>query len=655
MRVKTGLVFILSVLVFVCQAQKLNNVWAFGDQSGLNFNTDPVSVFKSKAEGQDPPYYISSICDKQGNLKFYTDGLKVWNKNNILLPIYNNWWPWKGTVMPLICPYPANDSLYYLFGIANESNANKLVYLTVKMINAGDVEEAVYPRPVDRTSYYKSLVNNASLLLAGTNHCNQKDVWIVTHTAEGLHSFLVTETGISSTPVVTTFSSAIIPQQKIDGNYSNIKFSANGEKLVFPLIDENKIVLFDFDKLTGKFSNPVKLSIPGGENLEDVELSVDGNKLYFGSYAFEDYGDGLGVDMHYLYQMDLNAGSIPQIEQSLFRLNSYGDRVACVRTCFIMKRTLQLGPDGKIYVSMRYTGGVPKLDLSLSVIEDPNKKMSDARYRKNFLNLGRIYKFINYNYIRSQNFTLQENGIVVQKKTCSDKPTDFSLLYNRLDSVKWDFGDPASGSNNYSVSFAPQHQYPGPGSYAVKAIIYNSCLADTATTAIVVQEDKAVRVPEFIKDTTVCVGNELALNVTVLLAKSYTWDNGLIYPNRTITEAGSYEITIRNDCSLDRKSFEVGFEECPCTVFLPTAFTPDNNGKNDLFRPIFKCFAKDYLLKIFNRYGEIIFETRETSKGWNGKNGNSELPTGVYVWILQYKDPNTYEIIQRKGTVVLIR
>lgn len=645
----------LSVLVFVGHAQKLNNVWAFGNQSGLNFNTDPVSVFKSKAEGQDPPYYISSICDKQGNLKFYTDGLKVWNKNNILLEVYNNWWPWKGTVMPLICPYPSNDSLYYLFGIANESNANKLVCLTVKMIHAGDVEEAVYPRPADRTSYYQSLANNASLLLAGTNHCNQKDVWIVTHTAEGLHSFLVTESGINPAPVVTTVLPDIILPQKMEANYSNIKFSANGEKLVFPLVNENKIVLFDFDKSNGKFTNPVKLSIPQGENLEDVELSVDGNKLYFGSYAFEDYGDGLGVDMHFLYQMDLSAGSAAQIEQTLFRLNSFGDRVACVRTCFIMKRTLQMGPDGKIYISMRYTGGVPKLDLSLSVIEDPNKKGPDARYRKNFLNLGRIYRFINYNYIRSLNFSLQENGIVVQKRTCSDRPTYFSLLFNKVDSVKWDFGNPASGQNNFSTSFTPQHQYPQPGNYIVKAIFYNNCLKDTAATTIIIQEDKAVLVPAFIKDTAICVGNELALNATVPLANSYTWENGLIYPNRIITESGHYEITVSNDCSMDRKSFEVTFEECPCKILVPTAFSPNNDGKNDFFRPITSCFAKNYRLKIFNRYGEIIFETGEITNGWNGKKGSRELPTGVYVWILNYKNPNTQQLIQRSGTVVLIR
>jgi gliding motility-associated-like protein len=557
--------------------------------------------------------------------------------------------------MPLICPYPSNDSLYYLFGIANESNANKLVYLTIKMINAGDVEEAIYPRPADRTSYYTSLLNNASLLLAGTNHCNQKDTWIVAHTPGALNSFLVAESGINPTPVVSDISPALIPLETMNGNNSNIKFSANGEKMLFPLVNENKIALFHFDKSTGKFSDPVKLSIPKGETFEDAELSVDGNKLYFGSYAYEDYGDGLGVDMHFLYQMDLDAGSASQIEETLFRLNSYGDRVACVRTCFIMKRTLQLAPDGKIYVSMRYTGGVPKLDLSLSVIEYPSKKASDAGYRKNFLNLGRIYRFINYNYIRSQSFTLRDNGIVVQKKTCSDKPTDFSLLFNGLDSVKWNFGDPASGSNNYSSSFAPQHQYPGPGSYIVQAIIYNSCLTDTATTTIVVQEEKAVRVPEFIKDTIECIGNELTLNATAPLAKSYTWDNGLIYPNRIITEPGHYEIIIRNDCSIDKKSFEVRFEECPCNVFMPTAFTPNNDGKNDLFKPVFKCFVKDYRLKIFNRYGGVVFETDQVNQGWNGKKGESQLSTGVYVWVLQYKNPNTQELISRNGTITLIR
>jgi hypothetical protein len=102
--------FILLLLSFFGQAQKKNNVWAFGINGGLNFNTNPVSPFKSKASADEAIYYISSICDKDGNLLIYTDGRKVWNHNNLVMPKHNNWWFLSGEkLMPLICPYPDND------------------------------------------------------------------------------------------------------------------------------------------------------------------------------------------------------------------------------------------------------------------------------------------------------------------------------------------------------------------------------------------------------------------------------------------------------------------------------------------------------------------------------------------------------------------
>lgn len=89
--------FFFFLLIFMAGnliAQKRNNIWGLGDGAGLNFNTTSVSLFKSKTGANNPPYYLSSICSKDGELLFYTDGLTVWNRDNFKLPKYNNWWPW---------------------------------------------------------------------------------------------------------------------------------------------------------------------------------------------------------------------------------------------------------------------------------------------------------------------------------------------------------------------------------------------------------------------------------------------------------------------------------------------------------------------------------------------------------------------------------
>lgn len=654
MRYPAIILCLATLLIFRAQAQQ-NNVWAFGDGGGLNFNTDPVSTFKSKTEGLTPPYYVTSICDAKGNLLFYTDGLKSWNRDQFALPIYKGWWPWADEVMPLVCTYPGRDALHYFFGIGKGLNDGKLIYLTTKMHKAGDIEEMVYPRPATQTSYYTTLLTNASFLLAGTTHCNQKDIWLVAHTPGSLNSFLITENGVNPVPVVTSVPTSLLPEDKIEAGFSNLKFSANGEKLMIPLPLQNKLVIYSFNNATGTFYDPLTLSLPEKEKLEDAELSVEGSKVYIGSVETVPLDVDLSVDMHYVSQLNLDAGTPAQIENSSVRLNSFGDRVSCLRTCFVMKRTLQLAPDGKIYVSMRYTGGTPNIDLTLSVIENPNKLGLDARYRKNTLNLKRQYRFINYNYIRSSSFPLINKGIVVQKKSCVDQPVNFGLLFTNIDSVKWDFGDVASGENNYSVAPRPQHLYPGPGEYRVKATIFKRCLTDTATTTITVQENKAVHVPASIKDTVVCIGEELKLNATVNTANYYEWENGLIFPDRTIAQAGQYAVTVGSECSVDKKTFIVAFKECPCLVFVPNAFTPNQDGHNDNFKPTVQCSAKNYRFKIFSRYGDVLFETRQLSTGWNGKKGEAELPSGVYVWLLQYEHPVSKATIQKKGTVALIR
>ncbi|HSN95923.1 MAG TPA: gliding motility-associated C-terminal domain-containing protein, partial [Nitrososphaeraceae archaeon] len=506
--------------------------------------------------------------------------------------------------------------------------------------------QIVYPTPLTATNYFTVLQTDASVLLAGTAHCNEKDTWIVTHTPGTLNSFLLSASGVSNTPVVSPVAATLLPEEHLQVGNSNLKFSANGEKMVVALTEENKIVVFEFNNLTGKFSNSIKLSIPPDHLLEDVELSPDGSKLYIGSYqAMDDY------ELHYISQMDLDAGNVTQIEQSIVWLTTFPDRVACIRSCFLLKRTMQLAPDGKIYVGMREGVGI-NLDLTLSVITHPNNKGLDVLYKRNAQNVNKQYKFLNYNYIRSGSFSLKENGIQVQKMVCSDRPAIFSLLYkNNIDSVKWDFGDPSSGNNNYSTNPEPQHRYPAPGTYGVKAIIYRNCLIDTARKTITVQEDIAVRVTALIKDTVVCTGGELLLDATAPFAIAYTWENGLIYPQRTIDKSGHYEITIMNDCSSDKKDFDVLFKDCECRVFTPTAFTPNNDGLNDIFRPVVKCLAKQYQLKIFSRYGDVIFQSSVPGKGWDGKIKNTTAPSGVYAWILQYRNPNNKELITENGVI----
>ncbi|MCZ2222598.1 MAG: gliding motility-associated C-terminal domain-containing protein [Chitinophagales bacterium] len=89
-------------------------------------------------------------------------------------------------------------------------------------------------------------------------------------------------------------------------------------------------------------------------------------------------------------------------------------------------------------------------------------------------------------------------------------------------------------------------------------------------------------------------------------------------------------------------------------IFIPTAFTPNSDGKNDVLKPIPVGITKIDFFRIYNRAGQLIFETKEYMKGWDGTIGGTPQPSGTYVFTAQGVDYKG-KIIFKKGTVVLIR
>jgi len=89
-------------------------------------------------------------------------------------------------------------------------------------------------------------------------------------------------------------------------------------------------------------------------------------------------------------------------------------------------------------------------------------------------------------------------------------------------------------------------------------------------------------------------------------------------------------------------------------IYIPTAFTPDNNGRNDILRPHFGVKYELKEFSIFNRWGTLVFTTRQRGIGWDGKYKGSLQDAGVYVWLLKASDTDG-KIIERKGSFVLIR
>ena len=92
-----------------------------------------------------------------------------------------------------------------------------------------------------------------------------------------------------------------------------------------------------------------------------------------------------------------------------------------------------------------------------------------------------------------------------------------------------------------------------------------------------------------------------------------------------------------------------------CLIEVPTAFTPNNDGLNDFFSPHNALKATNYSFAVFNRWGQLVYQTNNWMDRWDGKINGQVQPSGVYVWKLSYTHRDTGQPIFRKGTITLIR
>ena len=92
-----------------------------------------------------------------------------------------------------------------------------------------------------------------------------------------------------------------------------------------------------------------------------------------------------------------------------------------------------------------------------------------------------------------------------------------------------------------------------------------------------------------------------------------------------------------------------------CIIVVPNAFTPNGDGRNDQLFPTNAYKADNLVFRIFNRYGQLVFETRDWTRKWDGRLNGRELEAGTYVWTLQYKHRDTGRQYALKGSTVLIR
>jgi gliding motility-associated-like protein len=171
------------------------------------------------------------------------------------------------------------------------------------------------------------------------------------------------------------------------------------------------------------------------------------------------------------------------------------------------------------------------------------------------------------------------------------------------------------------------------GQYIVTVTDTDGC--SDAQTASVNQTAQAIK-PDIGSDTIICEGDIVELFAGNYSA--YLWQDGKANSIYNAQSDGFYSVTVTdfNGCQAS-DTMEVSYnEQCGFDLVMPTAFSPNQDGKNDTYKPVYTGLPSTFEMRIFNRWGEKVFETDDITKGWDGKFKGTTQPMETYVWTVSY-------------------
>ncbi len=179
---------------------------------------------------------------------------------------------------------------------------------------------------------------------------------------------------------------------------------------------------------------------------------------------------------------------------------------------------------------------------------------------------------------------------------------------------------------------------------------------DRDTIAIEVQAFPFVDIGN---DTLVCEEDEIILNANGANNWTFEWQDGTMDTMYQVIEPGFYFVTVTNDCGEDTDEIFVNMIDCKaCNVQFPNSFTPNNDGLSDDFGVVSDCEFLAFNLKVFNRWGSIVFETNTFSEKWNGKQKSGDSPSDTYLYLVEYETINPLGETEKgkaHGDLTLIR
>jgi gliding motility-associated-like protein len=497
--------FFLFLITAKAQLGKEAWHWQFGQNCSLDFSTG-VPVIGTSAINQWEG--TASISDKNtGQLLFYTDGKQIWNKNNIQMPngfglLGDN----SSTQSALIVPKPGSTTLYYVFTCPANATLGVGVYYSIIDITLngglGDVtlknKQLTAPRVTEK--------------LTAVKNCNNTGYWIIDHSIDDIigsnafNAYSLTSAGIDTTPVISNIGK-VIGFDPYDDALGYLKASSNGKKLACAFELDSCLQIFDFNNATGIISNPITINYSLTTGPYSIEFSPDNSKLYARVSPTSNLSGTVS-------QFDLSSNSSSTIINSQ-TLITYGN-----------KSTLQLGPDGKIYVGDFYS-------QNIDVINNPNNVGVACNYQTNIITFPLSSKmllglpnFINANHVDFTPVNVLKDTVVCTPNNGGNYVANATL-------------DSAMHYTWYDSTQSPIKTFSTSGNYWIDITENSGCTYRDSFNLVF-----SVKPNINLNDTTLCSPSCL-LNAPNNYY-NYLWSTGDTTKQITVTNSGHYWVTAAN-------------------------------------------------------------------------------------------------------------
>ena len=627
---KTRIYLLLLVsfpLLIIAQPETYN--WYFGNQYGLNFSSGiPEEITDSAIRTFEG---CAAVSDAEGNILFYTNGGgrdpatgqapgTIWNRNNEVMydMSFTEGGGWSSAQSSLIIPKPGQDSVYYLFtmeeaesnmgdGIPDQPLGRGLSYFEVDMRLNGALGGVTV---ADQRLYVPSYEG-----LTGTIHADGERYWILFTDGDESNTIflrlLVDDTAVEATNI----DSVVVENVVFLGGTT--KISPDGKWIACAG------QLFSFNNETGEIS----LSSITLQTIFSGGTFSPESRYYYFWQGFDE-----------LVRVDLLADDI-EASREILPIN-FSNR---------LPGQMQMASNGNIYFVT-----VDLFDLTTSISEISCPGSMNPTINADLFEYTSIEEepfFIGLPNFTDHLFSIPLAGETLEPEELSFCPNESIELDARRSGQTYLW---STGETEASI------QVSAPGTYTV-TITINDCGGMIIDEKSVIEASPpTIAFGETPPLNSLCLDTDNEIMIITEGENTIEWSTG--NTENTIVLTGPIStplaVTVSNECSTITQELDLEFIDCTlpdCELVFPDIISPNGDGVNDLFGGFRNCPPSSYELRVYNRWGNLVFESNSIDNTWDGRFNGNVAPSDIYLYHAQYRFAETEDVQTASGQLTVVR